>query len=246
MKGVQIVNKNIGETPLQAVDRFRLKFPLHAKEKISYAGRLDPMASGALLLLVGKENKNRKQYEKLDKEYIFEVLFGVATDSGDILGLITETANGVDICRSEVEDALQLIRARKYQYPPQYSSVRVKSKPLYYWARKELIGKITIPKREVKIYSIELVRVGCILVKKLERVVPRRISLVKGDFRQDKILSGWKQYFASPPLSSLRVARIKVTCGSGTYVRSIATDLGKILKIPSLTLNIKRTKILFP
>ena len=246
MKRVHIVNKRIGETPLEAIDRFRLKFPLYAKEKISYAGRLDPMASGALLLLVGQENKNRNQYEKLDKEYLFEALFGITTDSGDILGLVTATADKVDLSPDAVKNALQEIEAKKYQYPPQYSSVRVKGKPLYYWARRGLISEITIPKREVKIYSIELVNIGCVSVEKLERIVTKRIGLVKGDFRQDEILAGWKNYFALSPHGPLKVARMKVTCESGTYVRSIAADLGGILEIPALSLNIKRTKILFP
>jgi tRNA pseudouridine55 synthase len=70
MEQVITVNKPIGLTPLQAVTQFRKKFPLYASEKIGYAGRLDPMAEGLLLLLVGDNNKTKEQYEQLDKEYL--------------------------------------------------------------------------------------------------------------------------------------------------------------------------------
>jgi len=52
----------------------------------AYAGRLDPMAHGVLVLLVGEENKKREKYEKFVKEYLFQCIFGVATDTYDILG----------------------------------------------------------------------------------------------------------------------------------------------------------------
>src|SRR5690348_16589190 len=66
------------------------QFPELATSRIGYAGRLDPMAEGLLLLLVGDENKQRVSYEKLAKVYSVELLFGFATDSHDILGLITD------------------------------------------------------------------------------------------------------------------------------------------------------------
>jgi len=243
MKKVIIFNKKIGETPLEAIKRFKLVNREYAKSKISYAGRLDPMAEGKLLLLIDEENKNRRQYEKLDKEYLFEILFGITTDSGDILGLIINSENKINISKKKAENALQSIKVRNYQYPPMFSSVPVKGKPLYYWARKKSINKIKIPKRKITIHSIELVDLYNISVKKLEEIVQKRIGLVKGNFRQSEILLNWKNYFASSSTLLFKIALIKVKCSSGTYVRSITKDLGKILKTACLTLSIKRTKV---
>ena len=67
MQSVIPVYKPLGLTPLQAIVKFKKLFPDYANEKISYAGRLDPMAEGLLLLLVGEENKQRNEYEDLSK-----------------------------------------------------------------------------------------------------------------------------------------------------------------------------------
>lgn len=237
-------NKKIGETPLQAINRFKSRFPEYIDKKISYAGRLDPMASGLLLLLIDEENKNRKRYEKMDKEYLFEVLFGISTDSGDILGLIDKSVKKVDTSKAKLKNTLGLIKARKYQFPPKFSSVPVNGKPLYYWAKRKQIYKIKIPKRKVIVYSIKLIDYSDISFKKLKNLILKRVKLVEGDFRQNEILKAWKKYFISTTFISFKLAKIKIKCSSGTYIRSIAEDIGKILKIPSLALNIKRTEIM--
>ena len=90
MDKVVNVYKPISPTPLQVVEKFREKHPEYAESKISYAGRLDPLAEGVLLLLIDKENKKREKYQKLDKEYEFEVLFGAATDTYDLLGIVDD------------------------------------------------------------------------------------------------------------------------------------------------------------
>ena len=84
------VNKQPGETPLEALARYRATRPdLVATTPMTYAGRLDPMASGTLLVLVGDECKNKDAYLGLDKEYEIEVLFGISTDTQDALGIAT-------------------------------------------------------------------------------------------------------------------------------------------------------------
>jgi tRNA pseudouridine55 synthase len=93
-----ILYKEISETPLECVKRFVKSNPEFENIKMGYAGRLDPMAKGLLLILVGDENKNKIKYEKLDKEYVFEVLFGISTDSYDILGIPNQA------CFKEVPD----------------------------------------------------------------------------------------------------------------------------------------------
>ena len=90
MNTIILINKPISLTPLQAIRRLQSLHPELEGEKIGYAGRLDPMAEGLLLLLVSDENKKRKEYERLPKTYEFEVLLGIETDSYDVLGIITK------------------------------------------------------------------------------------------------------------------------------------------------------------
>ncbi|MBP6060753.1 MAG: hypothetical protein KA515_01980, partial [Candidatus Pacebacteria bacterium] len=88
IKKIVVVDKREGETPLSALERFRAKNKGYKDLPITYAGRLDPMASGVLVLLAGEKTKEKDKYLFLDKEYEFEVLFGFATDTYDILGKV--------------------------------------------------------------------------------------------------------------------------------------------------------------
>ncbi len=85
-----IFNKHLGETPLQALDRLRIEQPEYQKATLSYAGRLDPMAEGLLLVLVDDECKHSQDYFGFDKDYEATILFGFDTDTHDILGKIVE------------------------------------------------------------------------------------------------------------------------------------------------------------
>jgi len=238
------VYKRIGETPLEAINRLKKKNPLYLGMKISYAGRLDPMASGQLLLLLGEENKNRVFYEKKDKEYVFEVLFGVSTDSDDVLGLVQKVKLG-SFNDDKLNKAMKVIKKKTFQYPPLFSSVLFKGKPLYYWARQGKKAKdLKLVKRKIKIYEWKLLKTKFITIKSLASFVKKRITLVKGDFRQKEILLSWEKNLKSIDKDFLfKIVKVKVKCSSGTYVRSMAKDLGKILNIPSLAFFIKRTKI---
>lgn len=90
--GVICVYKEVGETPLEAISKIK------TTEKLSYIGRLDPLADGLMLVLVGEENKNREAYLDLPKTYRFEFVSGFKTDTYDVLGL----ANICEIGRAHV------------------------------------------------------------------------------------------------------------------------------------------------
>ncbi len=101
MKKTITIYKPVGLTPLQAIQKFKEKHPEYKKAKIGYAGRLDPLAEGVLLVLVGEENKKIREYLKFDKEYKAEILFGISSDSHDVLGMPKISRN---INSSERED----------------------------------------------------------------------------------------------------------------------------------------------
>ena len=82
------INKPNGMTPLEVVNKIKTQNLELINKKITYAGRLDPLAHGLLLLLVGEETKNRNAYLSLRKIYEFEMILGFETDTYDILGYL--------------------------------------------------------------------------------------------------------------------------------------------------------------
>ncbi len=90
---VLLLNKPLGMTPLELIQGFKKRFPKYEKLKIGYAGRLDPMARGLMVCLVGDESKKQKETELKTKDYVFEALFGVSTDTYDVLGLVSRCSN---------------------------------------------------------------------------------------------------------------------------------------------------------
>ncbi len=143
------MNKNIlnlykvaGETPLERIQRFKIENPDFEKVKLSYAGRLDPMAEGVLLVVAGEENKNKDEYLKYSKEYTFDAVFGVRTDTYDLLGkVISDKEEEYEWKEVEEKLAHYILEFKgkiQQQYPP-YSSKPVAGKPLFQWAREDKI-----------------------------------------------------------------------------------------------------------
>lgn len=250
MKKVVILNKKEGETPLASLESFRNKNKEYKDVPMTYAGRLDPMASGVLIVLTGEECKNKEKYLKLDKEYEFEVLFGFATDTYDILGKVTHsniprlcgqvTNDRIKNLEVDIKNNVKFFTGKFTQTYPMYSSQTVKGKHLFEYARAG--EEVKAPIHEVEVKSLKLLKLskkcGDVLFKSFEK----RIGRVVGDFRQKEILKIWQKELEGSQVKYI-VASFRIKCGSGTYVRSIANDLGKRLGTPALALFIKRTKI---
>lgn len=239
-----LLNKPIGQTPLQALDKLRLDKPELKDIKLSYAGRLDPMAEGLLLVLVGDENNNRDKFLGLHKEYEVEILFGVETDTYDILGIASIGDNSVEISEDLLVQKLsKFIGKINLPYPP-YSSKPVNGMPLFEWARNERLDEIVMPNQDSQINAIELIELYKIEKDKLEKYILDSIQKVNGDFRQDKIKQNWEKLFKdNNQISEFPVVKIKVFCESGAYMRSVAYELGRMMKTGAIALSIKRTRI---
>lgn len=237
---VIILDKPIGKTPLQMVELFKERNPEYKEDIISYAGRLDPMAHGLLILLIGDENKQRESYLHLDKTYEVEILFGVETDTYDVLGKI-QSCKETKLQRSNIENKLQTFIGKREQVYPPYSSKAVQGKPLFWWAREGKLGEIEIPKREIEIFSIDYVSEKEIGGKELLTEIKKRIGEVQGDFRQAETLSEWKTNSTTTQVYA--VIKIQVTCSSGTYMRTLAHELGKQLGTSAIAFDIKRTQV---
>jgi len=206
---------------------------------MTYAGRLDPMASGLLIILTREETKKKEKYLKLNKEYEFEVLFGFSTDTHDILGEVLNSKN-ILVSRDDIKKDLKNFIGENIQKYPIYSSKTVKGKPLFTYARSG--EEVEIPERKIFIKKLKLIKIKQMNDKKLSQNIEKRIKKVKGDFRQEGILKIWKKKLKGND-ARYTIASFKVSCSSGTYVRVIANSLGDKLKVPSLAYSIRRTKV---
>lgn len=244
MKKFIILNKKEGETPLEALDRLRARNKKYKDIKMTYAGRLDPMASGLLLVLLGDEVKNKEKYLKLDKEYEFEILFGFATDTYDILGRILDgliRPNSPIELEEKIKNNLKFFLGKFVQRYPIYSSKTVKGKPLFEYGRED--KEVEIPEREVNVKSLKFLNLRKVSRQSLLKNIEKRIKKVRGDFRQEEILSAWRELLCTSAWKYVYIGSFEIKCSSGTYVRSISNSLGEKIGIPALAYSIKRTKI---
>jgi tRNA pseudouridine55 synthase len=238
------VFKPVGLTPLDMVVKLKEKRSELRNEKIGYAGRLDPMAEGVLLLLVGEENKRRQKYLGLDKTYRAEVCFGVETDTYDILGIIKDVfRNSLMVTREELESVLNSSVGKSRQKYPPYSSKTIEGVRMYKLAREGKLDDLQIPEKEVEIYRIKLEELQSIDAATFKSQILNKLKLVNGDFRQDKILKSWKQFFEQNKKDQFQIATIDISCSSGTYIRSLAHEIGKKLGTGAFLYNLTRTSV---
>ena len=151
LDGILIVNKPAGITSHDVVDFIRRKFNI---KRVGHAGTLDPMATGVLVMLLGKATKLSNTFLNHDKEYIAKLYFGKRTDTQDSQGKVLEEKNieGLDI--EAVKKALDNFKGEIEQIPPMVSAIKHKGKKLYQLARS---GKIVEREpRKIKISGIEI------------------------------------------------------------------------------------------
>ena len=181
MDGILVVNKPQGWTSHDVVGRIRR---LTHQKRVGHAGTLDPMATGVLLVCLGRATRVAEYLMDSDKTYRAVVRLGVETDTYDAEGQVVAT-QPVNVDESELRAVLARFIGEIDQVPPMYSALKRDGKPLYKLARQ----------------GIEVER------------KPRRITIY------DIALRAWQ----SPD------ATIDVRCSSGTYIRSLAHDMGAAL-----------------
>jgi len=195
--GFILIDKPSGMTSHDVVDYLR---KITKIKKIGHSGTLDPIATGLLILGIGREaTKKLSKFQKLDKEYVAKIRLGAVSDTFDRAGKIKEIEVKKIPTKNEIEEVLKTFQGEILQSPPPYSAKKIKGAKLYQLARKGILVKAK-PKK-VKIYKIEILNYD------------------------------W------PYLE------IKVSCSSGTYVRSLANDIGEKLKCGGYIEELRRTKI---
>ena len=133
-EGILLVDKPVGITSHDIVDRLRRKLKM---KKIGHAGTLDPLATGLMIMLIGKATKVSQFLISLDKSYDGEFLLGVETDSQDADGeVVSEKPVTDDVDQEKVEEEMKSFLGDQYQIPPMFSAKKIDGVPLYKMARK--------------------------------------------------------------------------------------------------------------
>ena len=229
MKEILVLHKNVGETPLECMDRFRAENPEYdSSVKMTYAGRLDPIASGVLIALAGEKLFLKDEFLTLPKTYHCSAMLGVATDTYDILGIGTVFEKR-EFNEQEVLPVLETFMGTwKQAYPP-YSSKTVDGKQLHELARAGELGGIEVPKKRVTVEEIFNITLSSITRSEIVSDITSVIKKVHGDFRQEEITTVWKAFAEENPNERITILNFSIAVSGGTYIRGIVDDLGKKL-----------------
>lgn len=150
MEGIIVVNKPKGITSFDVIRKLKKIFKT---KKIGHTGTLDPLATGVMLVCVGKATKLASDLEAKDKIYIADFDIGYATDTYDIKGKkIAE--NTIEISKENLEQSIKKFIGNIKQVPPMYSAIKIDGNKLYHLARKGI--EIERPERDVTIEYINL------------------------------------------------------------------------------------------
>jgi len=151
MKGFLIIDKPKGLTSFEVVKEVKKLLP--GKVKVGHTGTLDPLATGVLILTVGKATRLSEHFLKKDKCYRVKGVFGLYSPTYDADGEV-ERRECREISREELVKTLEKFKGEISQKPPPYSAVRIKGKRAYRLAREG--RKVELPERRVRIDRLEL------------------------------------------------------------------------------------------
>lgn len=151
MNGILLVDKPAGWTSHDVVAKLRGVF---GEKRIGHAGTLDPMATGLLVVFLGRATKAVSFAEAQEKRYIARLRLGVVTDTQDITGCVRSKTEQ-HVTRSQLEAALSAFRGEILQTPPMYSAIKVDGKRLYDVARRG--GEVERKARPIMIHRLELI-----------------------------------------------------------------------------------------
>lgn len=248
-----VLDKAVGQTPLEVAEAWRQTKPEMQGVPLAYAGRLDPMASGQLLVLIGEECKKQEQYHDLDKEYRVSMLFGASSDSGDVLGLIKESGPFVVTAKTVQTVFSKSVGEITMPYPI-FSAKTVGGKPLHTWTMEGRLGEITIPTRTSHIHALALDRIRTLTRAEVVEQALQKIALLPpvtdprkslgNDFRRGDVHKTWETFKNSgKPDDVFYIADATVLCSSGTYMRSLSEVTAKALGTTGLAFAIHRSKM---
>lgn len=214
--------KNIGESMTGLVERFRKSYSLDEKVKITYAGRLDPMAFGIVRILTHEDRFLREKMFSSDKIYQYKVIAGFQTDSFDYLGIVTNF--------SSYDPKIICSETTFFQPYPNFSSQKVKvgGKNMKAWEAYQKGIEFESKNKKITIHYNKLMKTDLIRGDDLLGIINRNIGFLQEShrFRVGDIVESWTSYIKEDEIYQLDTFEIKIS--SGGYVRTIANSFGGV------------------
>lgn len=227
---VLLVDKPLGWTSFDVVNKIRylLSRKLGVKRiKIGHAGTLDPLASGLLILCTGDYTKKIESLQVLEKEYTGTITFGATTPSYDLEKSIDTTYPTAQLNDALLQELLGQFTGDIEQLPPMFSAVKVDGKRLYKNARTG---------QEVEL-ALRPIRVDLFELGPLHKVDSATVAL------EPRILNKkGAPIYQHPNYADGLQCKFKVVCGKGTYIRSLAHDLGQAAGSGAYLSSLRRTR----
>ena len=216
--GILIIDKPVGYTSHDVVARLR---GILKTKRIGHTGTLDPFATGVLVMLVGQATRLAQFLDKDAKEYEALVRFGFETDTGDRTGELRITNYELrDFSDDELETVLANFRGEIEQTPPMYSAKKIDGKKLYELARKG----VEVERKAVNVSIYEL-----------EAIKPQR---TQRDTEENEL----QNQTHHSPFTAHHYSTLRVSCSAGTYIRTLAEDIGRRLGTGAHLAELRRTR----
>lgn len=152
MEGIIVIDKPIGITSFDVIRVLRRNLK---ERRIGHTGTLDPLATGILVICVGKATKLAQDIEGYEKEYVADLELGFKTDTYDIEGKVLAKVEEFNISYENFEETLETFKGDIKQIPPMYSAIKVDGKKLYELAREGV--EIERKARDVSIKNLETI-----------------------------------------------------------------------------------------
>jgi tRNA pseudouridine55 synthase len=225
MNGLLIIDKPQWMSSHDVVARARRT--LHEK-RIGHAGTLDPMATGVLVLCIGQATRLSEYLLGEDKQYEGIIKLGERTNTDDVEGEVIATRAVPAIGEDDLRRLEQQFSGEIKQVPPQFSAIKKDGKRAYALARKG--ETVELEARQVTIHEIQLV------MSRDPRSVSRNEEWDRG---RDASCVDSQSAIENP---QSKIVNIHVRCVAGTYIRSLARDIGEALGCGGHLVALRRTQ----
>lgn len=231
--------------------------------KSTHTGTLDPMAEGVAVVLTGEDRFKKEAFASWKKTYEFKIIWGVGTDTHDLLGLAT---NGLDPQKNftnldvKIAQILPDFLGAQTQLIPAFSAKRVDGQSYFDVAKEksnQKSGENNLTEsqadnqtiklnhtQEITIYSLIQLENREIKAHEIRIQLSKALPQINNDFRQEDVKKKWLEWFQSLPQQEntiLPSTTFQATTSKRTYIRGLVRDLSEKLGIPATTFHINRT-----
>ncbi len=246
---ILLIDKPKGITSFDVIRILRKQYNSEHNDKapkMGHAGTLDPAATGLMIIGVGNGTKLLKDYIGLDKEYVAEILLGEKRSTGDMDGEVIESCVVPALAVREVERQLNAMVGTLRLPVSAYSAMKKGGVPMYKRAREaQKIGELVkiVPWRDMEVRDATMINITPPTNTAINRSVYWGFGGEVSDEKKETEDSEIDKDALVSKVGEKQIVSIRFEVGSGTYIRSLAEELGNRLGYPATLYNLRRTRV---